>query len=444
MARNPSHDTLPADQIDCCPPLVRKPVCDTLEVRYQLPWEMRNMQAAVTLHYRLERCSGEMALGDLVYSTTLFPGERVRLFTSDRHTRWSIDAESELAYRHETTSEESYYTWGMARALTDLDISDEGSVSHQYEEDWSSGGGGLGLDFGIIKIGGGGGGGSFDAESTAEFARNLTRHAESSSSYSAAAVRAKSATSVGEVETRSHAEGESESHLESSSRTFRNPNRCHAVTYFFYKILKQQVVRFRLVAVEAVVLDPAAPTNPSRVVRPDLTGRVLVRPASVLATGTDRLEVERSAREAAIERETYSSEPRLGGTRATVLRASLGAAREPVGAERRREVLEALRGELRRVGLVDKDGNPAKGMVEQLSWEREEWLPTPGLLVKGCLDSCDTCEPALQREIELELDRMELENRMLERQVVLLEKSQEYRCCPEGEAEDENDEEPTG
>ncbi len=444
-----SNDDVPeaiaAHEVECCPPLARRPVCDVHDFRYRLPWRRGDIRVDVILHFRLERCSGPTALGDLAYSTTLFPGERVRLFTSDRHTRWSFDSETELAYRHETTSEESYYAWGMARSMSDLNVSESGSVSSEYEEDWSSGGGGLSVDIGIVEIGGGGQGGSFDAESTSEFSRNLSRHAESSSSYVASAVRAKSATSVGEVETRAHAEGESESHLESSTRTFTNPNRCRAVTYFFYKIVKQQRVRFRLVAIQRAVADPAAPTVPGRRIKPDLTGRVAVRPQALLATDQDRLEVERTAREAALERERSALGARSGlfGSRAGTLEAmSLATSftvRQPIPPDQRQAALQTVDEDLRKAGMLDGQGRPHEKLVSELSWEREEWLPTPGLLVKGCLDSCSTCEPGLQKRIELELERQELENRLLERRIELLEKEQEYRCCPGGtEATDGN------
>jgi hypothetical protein len=431
----PDHDiTASVDTVECCPTLERGPICDHLDFRYRLPWRVADGRVDLILHFRLERCSGPMALGDLAYSTTLFPGERVRLFTSDRHTRWTYDTETSLAYRHETTSEESFYTWGMARSMSDLTVSESGSVSNRYEEDWASGGGGASVSlFGIIDIGGGGGGGSFDAESTTQFARNLSTHAEASSSYVAAGVRAKTATAVGEVQTRSHAAGESESHLESSSRTFTNPNRCHAVTYFFYRMMKKQTVRWRLVAIQRVYADPAAPTTPDRRIRPDLTGKVQVRPQVVLATGVDRLQKERVAREAALERERTSL---TGVFEATTLR-GIAAAREPTPPGRRDKALKAVDADLQKAGLLKADGQPTDRIVAQLSWEREEWLPTPGLLVKGCLDECGTCEPALQREIQLELERKALENRRLEREIELLEQAQEYRCCPADEEEED-------
>lgn len=438
----PDHDMISLKDLECCPTLARAPACDTLDFRYRLPWRARDARVDVILHFRLERCSGPLALGDLAYSTTLFPGERVRLFTSDRHNRWTYDAATQLSYRHETTSEESYYAWGMARSMTDLTQNESGSSSTSYEEDWASGGGGLSVDlFGIVEIGGGGQGGSYDADSTSSFARNLSRHAESSSSYVAAAVRASSSTAVGEVETRAHAEGESESHLESSTRTFHNPNRCHAVTYFFYKLLKQQKVRFRLVAVQRVVSDPAAPTVPDHKPTPDVTGKVRVRPQAILAASKDRLEVERVARQAAVEREQAMRGVATGGVGLSALRFSAATAvREPLPLNARQAALKAVDDDLKKAGIIDAQGNPTDKIIAELSWEREEWLPTAGVVVKGCLDDCSTCEPTLKREIDLELEHQKLRNKLLERQIELLDKTQEYRCCPEGEGEDEEDE----
>ena len=104
-------------------------------------------------------------------------------------------------------------------------------------------------------------GSSYDASSASKLARNLTQHADSSSRHVEVGTRAASHTSVGEVQTRAHSEGESEDQYESSSRVFSNPNRCHALTFLFYKLNKCQTVRWELVGIERRVLDPAAPTG---------------------------------------------------------------------------------------------------------------------------------------------------------------------------------------
>ena len=437
-------------ELDCCPKLKQQPVCDTLNFRYRLPFRPRvgddkqRVPVEVVLHFRLERCSGPLVMGDPIYSTTLLPGEQVRLFTSDRHAKWSYDSESSLSYRHETTSEESFYTAGMAQAMSDLTVNESGSSSSNYEESWAEGGGGASVSlFGIIEIGGGGGGGSYDAESTHSFSRSLSQHAESASRYVATGVRAKSSTAVGEVQRRTHAEGESESHYESSSRRFSNKNKCHAVTYLFYRINKLQRVRFKLVAIERRVEDPKTPTGAYQRVPLDTTGRVTVLPQSIAATSKNRLEVEQMARTSAVERRQAISSG--GYTRAHLFSAAYGASvvavdiGEPTySMALRREAVEAVDKDLVAVGILDaRTRKPSEKIIAELSWEREEILPTPGVLVKGCLDKCDTCEPARQKEIEYDLERKRLENEMLKQQVLLLEKSQEYRCCPEGSEETE-------
>jgi predicted lipid carrier protein YhbT len=82
-----------------------------------------------------------------------------------------------------------------------------------------------------------------------------------------------------------------------------------------------------------------------------------------------------------------------------------------------------------RQGLLDKSGRVSEKVVAELSFERTSSIPTPGLMVKGCLDDCDTCEPALERAIELELEHKQLQNELLKKQIELLDKSREYRCC---------------
>ncbi len=438
-------ETKKVSELECCPEVKEGSVCDTTNLRYLLPFQMRVdakqqvVRVEVVLHFTLERCSGSVMMGDPIYSTTLLPGEKVRLFTSDRHTRWSYDSESNLSYRHETTSEESFFIAGMSRAMSDLTINESGEGSSTYEESWAEGGGGASLNLGFIKIGGGGG--SYDASSTYDFARSLSMHAQSASMSVAAGVRAKSATSIGEVEQRKHAEGESEAHYESASRIFSNPNKCSAVTYLFHKLNKLQIIRFKLVAIERRVEDLAAPTGAHQRVPVDTAGRVTVLPQSIVATNPKRLEIEKMARTSAVERlqATKSTVGFPGITQAYNFSAS-AIAFEPIDKKVRKIALEMVDKELAAEGILNqKTGKPTEKIIAELSWEREEMLTTPGVIVKGCLDECQTCEPALQKKIELDLARKVLENDLLAKQIALLELSQEYRCCPVKEKEPDID-----
>ena len=81
-------------------------------------------------------------------------------------------------------------------------------------------------------------------------------------------------------------------------------------------------------------------------------------------------------------------------------------------------------------------GDQVSAAAQQtLGFNKTLALPTPGVLVKGCLDDCDICEPELKRLMDLEATRKDLENQLLKKRIDLLEKSQEYRCCPAGQEE---------
>ena len=416
----------------CCPQYEPCDVCDVLNFRYRLRFrpavragaERRVIPVEVILHFRLTRCPGPLAQGDLQYTTTLLPGEKVRLFSSDRHTRFSFDTESKLSYRHQITSEESFFAAGMAHSMSNLSIIENVNKSSTFSESSVSGGGGLGIDLGIIELGGSVSGSSYDSESTASLARTLTQHAEASSQHVETATRAASSTSVGEVSSRTHTESESEDHFESASRVFANPNRCHALTFFFYRVNKCSTLRWELVAIERRVEDPVSPTGVTLNPLPPSTG-VAVLPAGILATSKERLDIQRMARTSLVEEQGRLAGIGATATAATQLRiATLSVPQEPIPSTARAAALADVDARLVAQGLVDKiNGEVSPEAKQRFSWERMLSLPTPGIVVKGCLDKCDVCEPELKREIDLELARKELENKLLERQIELLEKS---------------------
>jgi hypothetical protein len=426
------------EQVECCPPLEPCDVCDVLDFRFRLPFrplvgganQRRPVAVEVMFHFRLTRCSGPLSLGDILYSTTLLPGEQVRLFTSDRHSRFSFDSETDLAYRHQTTSEESFFMAGMANAVSNVNVNERAGSTSSFHSSAVGGGGGLGIDLGFISLGGSVSASSYDAQSASTFARSLSQHADSSSRHVEVATRAASSTAVGEVSTRAHSQGESEDQYESGSRVFANPNRCHALSFLFYKLNKCQTIRWELVGIERRVDDPAAPTGVELNDPPPSTG-VTVIPAAVLATSKLRVETERLAESVS------TTAVGVARFRAAAGFASVSAAvADALAADLRHAALQAVDKELMAEGLLSKDGEVSDQAKARFGWERVVALPTAGVIVKGCLDDCDVCEPSLDREIQLDLDRKELENELLKKQIELLEKSQEYRCCPEGD-EDE-------
>lgn len=225
-------------------------------------------------------------------------------------------------------------------------------------------------------------------------------------------------------------QSESEDHFESSSREFSNANRCHAVTFFFYRLNKKQIVKITLEAIERRVDDAAAPTRVS--MNPPLSrGQISVVPASVLATQKDRTAVEQIGREsvAAQERHAFGAKVATGVGPVSV-EAPFQIGTEPLPDALRKAALKQVDANLVNEGLLTPAGAVAPEAQKRFEVTVESCLPTPGIIVKGCLDTCDVCEPELHRKIQLELDEQELKNKLLARQIELLEKSQEYRCCP--------------
>ncbi len=432
-------------EIPCCPELTKEPCCDRLTFDYRLINRVGDIPVEVKISVLFERCPGPLSLGDLVYSTTLLPGEKVRLFSSSRKNRFTFDSESEVSYRHEQTSEESYYMSSVDRFMSDLEVRDDidsdRSSSGSFKTDGSTSGAvETFLVGGSVSVSG-----NYNSSSTSDFLRELSSHAESSHNRSVQATRASSSVSIGEVQTRSHAEGESESAFEASTRTIANLNRCQAVTYFAYQINKMQTIRFKILAVTRRVIDPAGNSKVA-VLPPRFAGDVSVIPQAVLATDNTRVAKESVARASfAADRAGVIS---TGGDVAAptsglqfagrTLAAQRFSAAQPISEEAGQKALQTVDRQLVAAGLLDKVGGRVSPKVAaELEFEIQTCLPTPAVMVKGCLDACDVCEDGRKEEIKLDLQRKALENKLLAKQIELLEKSQEYRCCPEGEAEEE-------
>jgi hypothetical protein len=95
----------------------------------------------------------------------------------------------------------------------------------------------------------------------------------------------------------------------------------------------------------------------------------------------------------------------------------------PLDADSRNKALKEVDDQLLNKNLIDKAGKVSTETKQVIEFESVFSLPTAGILVKGCLDDCDICEPEAKENIQLQND-------LLRKQIELLEKSQEYRCCP--------------
>ncbi len=441
--------------IPCCPDLETTPTCDVLDSRRHLifPTNVRNEQGQIVrveviLHTRFTRCPGPLALGDIAYSTTLLPGEKVRLATTDRRSRFSFDSETNLSYRSEQISEEQYRMRSLRAFMADENVTDRGEDNYSEQGKWDFHGDASGSIGFLSASASTNARGSHSASSTRDYLREHRAHAEMSDHLSVEATRKAHSISIGQVSTRAHAQGESEDHFEASTREFSNPNKCHAITFLFYRINKTETIKFELVSIQRRVIDPAAPMPvPANPFRP--VGQIASVPQEVPATNTKRLEVQ----EAAISYDarlralaTAGSTPPVAGGRAAVFSPALATAvgvaaaavgvQQPLSDELRQKALEEVDTQLVQQGLIDQiGGSVSKEIQAEIGYERQTSIPTAGVIVKSCLDECNICEPEVQRRETLELERLELQNKLLARQIELLEKSQEYRCCPGDEEE---------
>lgn len=446
----PDGDLVSINDLPCCPEVTKDPCCERLRFSYRLTNRQNDIPVEIVIVAELERCPGPLSLGDVVYSTTLLPGEKVRLFTSTRNTRFTYDSESKVSYRHEQSSEETYYMRSMDRYASDLTATDRGSSQSSSHSDFETD-----VDASYASIGFAGGGsvnveGDFNSRSSSSFMRELSSHVRTSHDRSVQATRAANAVQIGEVQSRTHSEGESEDAYEASTRTFENKNQCHAVTYFAYQLVKKQTLKFRIVSVLRRIVDAAGDSSVvARPVRPGTGVKVL--PAGILATQAGRIAVQTEGRTSAAAQQAnvLGGVGGIGGLAGgfsggfapvlTPLRLAVNA--QPVPIDTQDAILKKVDTELVKEGILERAGSDAVGarLAAELNFERTFCLPTQGIVVKGCLDKCNTCEESLRKSIELDLVRKDLENQLLAKQIQLLEKSQEYRCCPVGESEGEGD-----
>jgi len=442
-----AKDLTKYEDIPCCPELETDHACDVIDMRRHLifPTNVRGpneqpVRVEVIVHTRFTRCGGPLALGDIAYSTTLLPGEKVRLATTDRRSRFSFDSATKLSYRSEQISEEQYRMRSLRAFMADESVTDRGSDKYSEQGKWDFHGDASGSYYLIGASASVNARGSHSGSSTRDWLREHRAHAEMSDHLSVAATRMAHSLSIGEVSTRTHIEGESEDHFESSSREFSNPNKCHAVTFLFYRINKTETIKFELVSIERRVLDPVAPMPvPANPFRP--VGQIATVPQDVPATSAQRLEtLERSA-QADQRVQTLALSP-LPGSSAGLRTATAFAVAVDLGTQQplpdavREKALAFVDEQLIKQGLIDRETRQvSKEAQREFGYERKTSIPTAGVIVKSCMDDCSICEPEVHKKMQLELERMELENKLLARKIELLDKAQEYRCCPAGQEE---------
>jgi len=421
--------------IPCCPDLIKDDHCDVVNFSRVLTYpttitaaSRRRIVVEVILHFKFSRCTLGLTLGDPAYSTTLLPGEKVRLATTDRRSRFTFDSETKLSYRSEQISEEQYYMTAFQKYMADASAAQSGHAESSSEGHWDFHGDASGSvnPFSLSASASTNASGNHNSHSVADYLNQQRSHVQSAASQSVSATHKAHSVSVGEVSSRTHIEGETEDHFEASSREFSNPNKCHAVTFMFYRINKKQKIKFELVAIERRVLDDNAPVG--GVLQPGASKLpIALVPQDVPATAAIVKTTDANTAAGFASRTTALQFADLAKAPAQVLTVPVFNTDQnfaiPLDGDTRDKALKEVNEQLVAKNLVDKAGKITPETKQTIEFEAEFSIPTAGIIVKGCLDECDICEPMVK-------ERMQLENDLLRKQIELLEKSQEYRCCP--------------
>jgi hypothetical protein len=422
-------------KLPCCPEIINDDHCDVISFSRVLTYPTslnaagrRRLNVEVILHFKFSRCTLGLVLGDPVYSTTLLPGEKVRLSSTDRRSRFTYDSETKLSYRSEQISESQYYMTAFQKYMADASAAQSGHAESSSDGHWDFHGDAHGSvnPFSLSASASTNASGNHNSHSVADYLNQQKSHAQSAASQAVSATHKAHSVSMGEVSSRTHIQGESEDHFEASSREFTNYNKCHAVTYMFYRLNKKQKIKFELVAIERRVLDDNAPVG--GILQPGVSRvPIALVPQDVPATAVLKRTADVANAGAVNVRSANLEFASLASTASPVLTRPVFTLEQnfgtPLDGDTRSKALKEVDEQLVGLKLIDKDGKVSKETKQTIDIEMEFSLPTPGIIVKGCLDDCDVCEPQLK-------ERMQLENDLLRKQIELLEKSQEYRCCP--------------
>jgi hypothetical protein len=414
---------------EACPPRQweRENICDVSILTYRYNLRVDNRLVECTLRYRVERCTEDYVLGDLLHSMTLFPGEEVFLSVRSRDSiaRFTENA----SFSASQISRTSDRIWMETYKNLATDFSESGSETlktsahSEFSQTNAGGSGGVNI-LGIVKIGGGAShvSGDFDASSSSEFFHELNQHLQSTFHQTNQVVRDTSSVSLTQVNSHRDATVETHEELEVSTRRFKNINACHTVTHYFYQVAKRQRVKIELIE------------RSCRAINEFASSAVTMKPLEVSIAANQQVVSNPQVAEAGIKAVAIEAQPRFAAASAPT--------RDQVLLQNVNRVSYAAfqQAERARKAALAKADKIMAALPEVKTFEQVSIIPTEALYVQSELGDCLLCEPYVVAKHELELERMKLENRKLRREIELLDKAQEYRCCDGDEDESQEDE----
>jgi len=415
---------------DACPPRQwdRENICDISILTYRYNLRVDNRLVECTLRYRVERCTEGYVLGDLLHSMTLFPGEEVFLSVRSRNsiarfTENTSFSASQISRSSDRIWMETYKNLATNFSESSADVL-KTSAHSEFSQTNVGASGGVNI-LGIVKIGGGAShvSGDFDASSSSEFFHELNQHLQSSFHQTNQVVRDTSSVSLTQVNSHRDTTVETHDELEVSTRRFKNINECHTMTHYFYQVAKRQRVKIELVE------------HSCRAVNEFASSAVSMKPIEVSIAANQQVVSNPEQAEPGIKAAAVEVQPAFASISAVtrdqlllqnVNRVSFAAFQE---AEKARKAALA------------KAEKIMAALPDVKTFEQISIIPTEALYVQSELGDCLLCEPYVVAKHELELERLKLKNRKLRREIELLDKAQEYRCCDDEEtpAEDEGE-----
>lgn len=302
-------------------------------------------RAGLRIRVRFEHamCPMGRKQGPITHSLTLLPQEEVRIYEYDRYRR-STSTEARFSQRSNFFSYVNKVTDQLSSVKTDFGSAFSSTSS-------VSGGGGGGVDLGIV---------SFGAEASASSSVSVSNHLNVDTVFESFRHVAEISSQAVETE-RSIVISTStlNESIDTTYRTLKNANHCHAVTYFIRRVFEVYCFTTRLVGIEVQV-------------------------------GNNWID------------------------------------------------LDALP-DAQRKALLEQLGKIVVGQVSSRSSEIA--IPTDGLLFETELAHCSSCEPEMEKRIDLELKKLELEIELLAREnerrkarITAGEFAEFEPCCPKAEA----------
>jgi hypothetical protein len=402
-----------------CPPREweRDNICDISILTYRFTLRVGDVPVECVSRYRVERCTEDFVLSDLLHSTTLFPGEEVYMSVRNRHSVSRFTEDKSYSASQVSRSSDRIWMETYKNLATDFDQNTSSELTTSAHSDFFrgsvSGGGGFNIGIASASASTSFAFGSFDENSSREFVSELHQHLRSSFHQTNQVARDSASVSLTEVNSHREITSELNDELKVSTRRFKNINSCHTMTHYFYQIAKRQRVKI-------VLIDRTC-----RAVNEQANTAVIMKPLALSLATNQIVAPEVDPVKGDVPGPVPGAVAVAANFRANVL------TRDQLTLQDFNRVATAVFDQAvqARAEAVAKADALVAELPEFEPFEQVSIIPTEALYVESELGSCALCEPYVVAQHELELERIALENRKLRREIELLEQHKDYRCC---------------